>query len=211
MTSANAAVTSSLEEADVAVDLFDRDLGEDARRVVEVLAALVQDRRHLRFAGDQRLQPVGRRRELPLHDHVGRARDAAAVDVGVLRPLADHVVGEDAGGHRADQLLVVELPVERQRRDVDRVQPVQEPGQRRALIGDGLRGRVVHFRVVLVDAEVGGAARMALEVVLDDFGGQGRKRGIAGSAWGAAAGGAGPQAAVSTIVSRMARRPVMFF
>ena len=61
------------------------------------------------------------------------------------------------------------------------VSAVQKPSERRAFIGDGFRGGVVHLGVVLVDAEVGGVARMALKVVFEDPGGEGRERRIARS------------------------------
>ena len=52
-----------LEEAAVAVDLLDGDLGVDPRRVLEVLARLGERRRHRLLARDQLPQPLLGRRE----------------------------------------------------------------------------------------------------------------------------------------------------
>ena len=115
MTSANAAVTSFLKNL-MLPSICSIAISVKIRAGCRGSRAFVEKRRHLLFACDQRLQPIGRRRELALHDHVSRVRDARAVEIRILRPLPDDVVGEDARVHRVNQLLAVELPVGRQRR-----------------------------------------------------------------------------------------------
>jgi len=90
--------------------------------------------------------------------------DAAAVEVGVLGPRPDDAVGEDPGIHRVDQLLAIELPARRQRRRVDRRELVAERAQLTGFILYRLRRRVVHHRVIEMNAEIGRVARMALIV-----------------------------------------------
>ena len=58
MTSLKAAGTSFLKKLDVAVDLLDRDLGVDPRRVHEVLPRLGERGRHRLLARDERRQPI---------------------------------------------------------------------------------------------------------------------------------------------------------
>ena len=80
-----------LEEADVAVDLLQRNFGKDTRRVLQVLARLQQRLRHLLLALHQSAQPRVRWRVGPLHNHEGRAGDPRRVAVGVLLPPANHL------------------------------------------------------------------------------------------------------------------------
>ena len=110
------------EKADVAVHLLDRDVGVDRRRVVQVLPALLQGFQHQPLARDERLQPHLRRREAALDHDVGRARDAAAVDVRVLGPRANHLVLEQVRVDGRDDLREIELVGQRQVRGIDGAQ-----------------------------------------------------------------------------------------
>ena len=99
-------------------------------------------------------EPFGRRRVGALHDHVGRVGDAAAVAVRILRPRLDDVVREYPRVHRADELLAIELLLERQvgRIDGDESRPERAIGVR--VGGVACRGRVVEAVVVGVNAEL---------------------------------------------------------
>ncbi len=107
------------EEADVAVDLLDRDLGIDPGRIHEVPARLGEQPWHPVLAIDQRPEPVRGRGIRALHHDVGPVGDGAAVDVRVRGPRLDHVVCQDAGVERLQNLLAVEPGVGRKRRRID--------------------------------------------------------------------------------------------
>ena len=64
-----------LEEADEAVDLFERDLGEDVRRVLEVLARFVKRLRDQLFARDHGAQADVGGGVGPLHEDEDRVGD----------------------------------------------------------------------------------------------------------------------------------------
>ena len=156
-----------LEEPLAAVHLFDRDLGGDPRRVLEVLARLGQRRGHGLFAGDEQPQPFVGRRVGPLDHQVGGVGDAAAVDVGIPRPGADDVERQDPRIDGPQQLLAIELVRRIQRRGVDRLDPLPEAARRRDGVGDRLPRVVVQLVVVLVDAEIRRLRRLAAIQILE--------------------------------------------
>ena len=83
-----------LEEADDAVDLLERDLGEDAGRVLEVLAGFDEDLRNLLLALDGRAEAGVDGSEGALHQHKDGVGDAGGVVVGILLPVANDFEGE---------------------------------------------------------------------------------------------------------------------
>ena len=78
-----------LEEADQTVDLLQRDLGVDMRRLLHITAAFGEDLRDLLFALDGRAQADVHGSVGPLHDGEDGVRDAGGVIVRVLVPVAD--------------------------------------------------------------------------------------------------------------------------
>ena len=158
-----------LEEPDVAVDLLDRDLGVDPRRRPEIFARLEEHTRHLLLARNQGGEALRRGRVIALHDHVRRVGDRAAVRIGILRPLPDAIECEHARVERALQLLAIELSAGGQRRGIDRRELRAELLQRlRFGVDRGFR-RIFELGIVLVEAEVGRRARMALVVIVQNL------------------------------------------
>ena len=105
----------------------------------------------------------------------------AAIEIGILGPALDHVVLQHRVVRRAEQLLAIELLVQRKRRRVGRRQPCLERARR---VGFGFhrgRGVVVELGVVLVDAKVCRLCRVALEEILEDLGRDLLERGVARS------------------------------
>ena len=82
-----------LEEADVAVDLFEGDLGVDLWRVFEVLAGFEEDLRHEFLALDGSAEADVGGGVGALHDDEDGVGDAGGVGVGVLLPGADDLRG----------------------------------------------------------------------------------------------------------------------
>ncbi len=83
-----------LEEANDAGQLFDGNLGEDARRILQIRARLGEQGRHLLFARDQRTQTIVGGREFALHQREGSVGAGAGVVVGILRPGANGLEGQ---------------------------------------------------------------------------------------------------------------------
>ena len=179
-----------LKEADVAVDLFEGDLGEDARRIFEVLVGFGEDLRHQALARDDGAQAGVGGGVVALHDGEGRAGDAGGVVVGVLLPIADDlereelrfdVVGQDGeiggvgcverGGIDGGELFVVLV-------------------QHGNLRGDRGGGVVFEVGVVLVQAERGGGGRVGFEPIVEVLVGE-EVKGLRGAVGGEMLGGCG--------------------
>src|SRR6185437_789933 len=101
-----------LEEADVAIQLLDRDLGENLRRLGESRARLGKRGRYCSLARDESSQPLRRRRVVALHDHVGRVSNDPAVNVGTLRVRLDAPIANNVRVPRVNELLTLELLIE---------------------------------------------------------------------------------------------------
>ena len=122
------------EEVAVAVDLLDRDLGVDSRRVVQVLACLGERGGHGLLARNQAAQALLRGRERALDHEVGRVGKAAAVAVRIPRPRPNGFERQDARVDRQEQLLAIELVGGRQRRGIDRSGALPELSRGRDLV-----------------------------------------------------------------------------
>ena len=100
---------SRLEKSAIAVHLLDGDLGVDAGRILEIRSRLCKRRGHRLLARDQLPQAFFGWRKIALDHDVGRARQAAAVAVGIEGPWPHGFERQQPRVDRAQQLLAVEL------------------------------------------------------------------------------------------------------
>ena len=167
------------EEVAIAVDLLDRDLGVDTRRVVQVLACFGERGGHGLLARNQAAQALLGGRERALDHQVGGVGEATAVAVRIPRPRPNGFERQDARVDRQEQLLAIELVGGRQSRGIGCSGALPELTRGRDLVEHCLTGRIPDHIVVLVDTEERCerwlAAICVLEIAARDLG----ERGIA--------------------------------
>ena len=95
------------EEAFIPWQLFDGDLGVDLGRILEEQACFDEDLRDEFLAGDDTLQTVRRRGELPTDEAKDAAGDAAGVIVGILLPGADFLEREQVAMNTGDDDVAI--------------------------------------------------------------------------------------------------------
>ncbi len=142
-----------LEEGGEAVDLFEGDLGEDAGRVLEVLAGFAKDLGHLLLAGDDGAEAGVGGGVVAAHEDEDGAGDAGGVVVGVLLPVADDFEREEAGADAVEEDLEVGGVGCVERGGVDGGELALEGVEGGDLARDAGGGEVFELGVVLVEAE----------------------------------------------------------
>lgn len=154
------------EEFDQAGHLFERDLGEDFRRVFQIRARGGERRRHLLLARDEQAQALGRRRELALHDDEGAVGDAARIHVRVFLPRPDRFEREQGAADVVEHEVAVAARHFAEHQRIDRGEPRFVFLQLGDLPVD-LRARIVfELVVVLVDAGLRCQGRIVREVIV---------------------------------------------
>ncbi len=177
-----------LKEGDDAVDLFEGDLGEDARRVLEVLARGGEDGGHGALAGDGGLQADVDGGEGSLHEDEDGVGDAGGVVVRILFPVADGLKRKELGVDGVEQDLPVggDGGVEGVGRDGGDFALEGVKGGDVFLYGGG--GVVLELRIVLMEAGLGagggGEAEKDVGEVLVGEGAEGLGAAIGGETLG---------------------------
>jgi len=87
--------------------LFDRNLGEDARRILEVHARFGQQRGHLLFTGDDGAKAVIGGCELAFNQCERAIGAGAGVRIRIFRPWANYLQGEKTGVNLPEHDLTV--------------------------------------------------------------------------------------------------------
>ena len=177
-----------LEEGDEAIDLLEGDLGEDARRVFEVLACLGEDLGDVALAGDDVAEAGVGGGERALHQNEDGAGDAGGVVVGVLFPVADGLERELLRADGVEQDLAVRGDWGIEGGGIDGAELAFVGVQRGDLALNVCGGVVLKLGVVLVKA--GGGAGGGIEAeedvseILLGERGEGLRRSIGGGVLG---------------------------
>ena len=170
------------EEADDSGKLLQRDLGEDARRILQVVPRDRQRRRHRALARDDQAQALGSRREAALHERIGAVGDGRGVVARILFPGPDRAQREQLTAHVAQQQRAITLRVLRQARRVHRIETPFISLQRADLALHTRARQILQPIVVLVDAFMRGVGGVHGEVIgVEVLVGERRQRGVAGT------------------------------
>jgi hypothetical protein len=140
----------ALEEGDAAGGLRDGGLGEESRRVVEVLPSLREQPRYLPLAREHRRQPLLDGREVALEDVVYRGGDEACVEPRVAPPRAHVFEFEEPRARVRAEHEVVVTRVGRQPPLGDARQLGEHAAQPPRLARDRLGVALFELRVELV-------------------------------------------------------------
>src|SRR6516162_10212497 len=108
-----------LEESYFGLRLFHRYLCVDRRRILDVRPRARQHFGYVPFAGDQAFQPLIRRRKIALDEHEEGFTREIAVEVWILRPLANVGEAKEVPPNRALQQARVESIVWRKSQQCD--------------------------------------------------------------------------------------------
>ena len=164
VTVGNASGHGRLEEPAIAVHLLDGDLGVNLRRVLQVRPRVRKRRGHRLLARDQLPQAIFGRRKVALDHDVGRAREAAAVRIGIDGPTAARLRATTAA--RRSRAAAARDRAASPAAATPRRSRGHTPAEllrRGDGVIDGLARVVVEPIVVFVDAEIGRPCRLAVD------------------------------------------------